>query len=61
MIVVTGASGPLGRLAIEHLLARGVPAAELAAVVRDPAKAADLAAKGVQLRQADYDVGTERV
>ncbi|ADD43575.1 SDR family oxidoreductase [Stackebrandtia nassauensis] len=55
MIVVTGASGPLGRLAIEHLLARGVPAAELAAVVRDPAKAADLAAKGVQLRQADYD------
>jgi len=53
MIVVTGASGQLGRLVIEQLLAR-VPAAQIVAAVRSPAKAADLAARGVQVREADY-------
>lgn len=53
-IAVTGATGHLGRLAVDALLRRGVPAADLVAVVRDPAKAADLAAKGVQIRRADY-------
>jgi len=53
MIVVTGASGQLGRLVIEALLA-SVPAGQIVAAVRDPAKAADLAARGVQVRQADY-------
>ncbi|MFI5925727.1 SDR family oxidoreductase [Micromonospora sp. NPDC051543] len=52
---VTGATGRLGRLVIEHLLDTGVPAAEIAAVVRSPQKAADLAARGVEIRQADYD------
>ncbi|MEV1015289.1 SDR family oxidoreductase [Micromonospora sp. NPDC049801] len=52
---VTGATGRLGRLVIEHLLDAGVPAAEIAAVVRSPQKAADLAARGVEIRQADYD------
>ncbi|SFD37784.1 SDR family oxidoreductase [Paracidovorax konjaci] len=53
MIVVTGASGQLGRLAIEALL-RSVPASGIVAAVRNPAKVADLAARGVVVRQADY-------
>jgi len=53
MIVVTGATGQLGRLVIQSLL-KQVPAAEIIAAVRNPAKAADLAALGVQVRQADY-------
>ncbi|WJK41289.1 SDR family oxidoreductase [Solwaraspora sp. WMMA2056] len=55
MITVTGASGHLGRLVVTDLLDRGVPAGEIVAVVRDPAKAADLAARGVQVRVGDYD------
>jgi NAD(P)H dehydrogenase (quinone) len=53
MIVVTGATGQLGRLVIENLL-RTEPAASIVAVVRDPARAADLSNRGVQVRQADY-------
>ncbi|WP_405692927.1 SDR family oxidoreductase [Streptomyces sp. NBC_01185] len=53
-IVVTGATGQLGRLAIERLLAT-VPAESVAAVVRDREKAASLAARGVEIRVADYD------
>ncbi|CAN5432047.1 SDR family oxidoreductase [soil metagenome] len=53
MIVVTGASGQLGRLVIDALL-KTVPASEVVAAVRTPAKAADLAARGVQVRHADY-------
>lgn len=53
-IVVTGATGELGRLVIDQLLAT-VPATEIAAVVRDEAKAAPLAARAVELRVADYD------
>lgn len=54
MIVVTGATGQLGRLVI-HSLLRRVPADGIVAAVRHPDKAADLAALGVQVRQADYD------
>jgi len=54
MIAVTGATGHLGRLAIENLLDRGVPAGEIVAIARNPEKAQDLAARGVQVRQADY-------
>lgn len=54
MIAVTGASGALGRLAVEALLECGGPATDVVAVVRDPGKVADLAGKGVQVRQADY-------
>ncbi|BDM70182.1 hypothetical protein HEK616_36690 [Streptomyces nigrescens] len=54
MLIVTGATGQLGRLVVEHLLEL-VPADQVAAVVRDPGKAADLAARGIQLRTADYD------
>ena len=53
MIAVTGATGQLGRLVIDALLKR-TSAEELVAVVRSPAKAADLAALGVQVRQGDY-------
>lgn len=54
MIAVTGATGQLGRLVIESLLRRGVSPSELVAVVRSPEKAADLAARGVAVRRADY-------
>ncbi|MGW6951065.1 SDR family oxidoreductase [Streptomyces xanthophaeus] len=53
-IVVTGATGSLGRLVIEELLER-VPAERIAVVVRDKEKAADLAARGIDVRIADYD------
>ncbi|MFJ9181709.1 SDR family oxidoreductase [Streptomyces sp. b84] len=53
-IVVTGATGALGRLVVEALLT-SVPAGEVVAVVRDKEKAATLAARGVELRIADYD------
>jgi len=53
MIALTGATGQLGRLVLTALLAK-VPAASIVAVVRNPAKAADLAALGIVLRQADY-------
>lgn len=53
MIVVTGASGQLGRLVIQSLL-KTVPAAGIVAAVRQPAAVADFAALGVQVRQADY-------
>ncbi|MBP1204848.1 NAD(P)H dehydrogenase (quinone) [Duganella sp. 1411] len=54
MIIVTGATGQLGRLVIASLL-KTTPAAHIVAAVRDVAKAADLAAQGVQVRRADYD------
>jgi NAD(P)H dehydrogenase (quinone) len=54
-IVVTGATGQLGRRVIESLLARGVAAGDLVAAVRSPEKAARFAARGVQVRVADYD------
>ncbi|GGV92838.1 NAD(P)-dependent oxidoreductase [Streptomyces gelaticus] len=53
-IVVTGATGELGRLVVEQLLTT-VPASEIAAVVRNEEKAAPLAARDVELRVADYD------
>ena len=56
MIVITGATGKLGQHVIASLLT-SVPAASIIAAVRNPAKAADLAALGVQVRQADYNDG----
>ena len=54
MIVVTGAAGQLGRLVIAELLHK-LPPSEIVAAVRNPAKAQDLAARGVGVRLADYD------
>ncbi|MFF8671367.1 NAD(P)H-binding protein [Streptomyces sp. NPDC015242] len=53
-IVVTGATGHLGRHVVEQLLEK-VPAEQITAVVRDTAKAADLAARGVRIARADYN------
>ncbi|RDI66271.1 SDR family oxidoreductase [Nocardia pseudobrasiliensis] len=52
-VAVTGASGQLGRLVVEALLRRD--AGPVVAIVRDPAKVADLAERGVEVRQASYD------
>lgn len=49
-IGITGATGQLGRKVVASL-SRHRPAEEIVAIVRDPAKAADL---GVAVRQADY-------
>jgi NAD(P)H dehydrogenase (quinone) len=54
MIAITGASGQLGRLVIAELLKKE-PASEIVAVVRNPAKVADLAALGIAVRAAAYD------
>ncbi len=53
MIAITAATGQLGQLVVEQLLAK-VPARQIVAVVRNPAKAAALAARGVTVRQGDY-------
>lgn len=54
MIVVTGATGQLGRLVIASLLKK-VPAADIVAAVRNVEKAKDLAETGIQVRYADYN------
>ena len=53
-ILVTGASGQLGRLVVDDLLTRGVPAADIVATARNTDSLADLAARGVDVRRADY-------
>lgn len=52
-LLVTGAAGQLGRRVVEILLASN--AASIIATTRDPSKLADLAAKGVEVRAADFD------
>ena len=52
-IVVTGATGHLGRHVIEQLLEK-VPADQITAVVRDAEKASGFAARGVKIAVADY-------
>lgn len=51
---VTGASGKLGNLVLDDLLGK-VAASDIVALARDPGKLADYAAKGVNVRAADYD------
>ncbi|MBC2901184.1 SDR family oxidoreductase [Streptomyces cupreus] len=53
-IVVTGATGHLGRHVVEQLLEK-VPADQVTAVVRTPEKADDLAERGVRIAVADYN------
>jgi NAD(P)H dehydrogenase (quinone) len=53
MIVVTGATGQLGRLVVEGLVNQ-VPVEQIAVVVRDPAKAVRFGELGVEVRVADY-------
>ena len=47
---MTGATGFLGRYLVDGLLARG---ARVIGVVRNPGRVPELAARGVELRQAD--------
>src|SRR4030088_1077208 len=51
---VTSASGHLSRLAVQDLLARGVPSSDIVAIVRTRDKVAELAQRGVDVRVADY-------
>jgi len=52
--MVTGATGPLGSAVVESLLKKA-QAGNIAVLVRDPAKAAGLKAKGVDVRVGDYN------
>jgi len=55
-VIVTGASGQLGRLVLKELLdIRGVPADQIIATTRTPGHLAEFAARGVQVREADFD------
>jgi NAD(P)H dehydrogenase (quinone) len=53
-VVVTGATGQLGRLTVEALLRRGVPASDVVATGRDVTGIKDLAERGVVVRRADF-------
>jgi NAD(P)H dehydrogenase (quinone) len=53
-VVVTGATGQLGRLTVEALLRRGVPAPDVVATGRDVTGIKDLADRGVVVRRADF-------
>jgi NAD(P)H dehydrogenase (quinone) len=54
-VVVTGATGKLGRHVVESLLERGVSASQITAVGRSTDRIADLAARGVKVVAADYN------
>jgi NAD(P)H dehydrogenase (quinone) len=61
-ILITGASGQLGRRVIHHLLERRhVPPAQIIAATRSPEALADLAARGVAVRRADFDDQTSLI
>ena len=53
-ILITGATGQLGRLVVESLLERNVPAGQIVAAGRNAAKLEELAGLGVQTRTLDY-------
>jgi NAD(P)H dehydrogenase (quinone) len=54
-LLVTGAAGQLGRAVLHHLLETSkVAAGDVVAASRDTSKLADLAAKGVETRKADF-------
>lgn len=55
MILVTGATGNLGKSTIEFLLKKGVAPNNIAALVRNEDKAIDLKEKGITIRIGDYD------
>ena len=53
MILITGASGTLGKLVTEEAL-KVFPAEDIAVSVRDASKVQHLADKGVTVREADF-------
>ena len=54
-ILVTGATGNFGKTTIDFLLKKGIEAKNISALVRDEAKAVELAEKGIQIKVGDYD------
>jgi NAD(P)H dehydrogenase (quinone) len=54
LIVVTGASGHFGRLTVEALRRRGVPAEQIIPTGRRIETLGDLAGQGMSVRRADY-------
>ncbi|MFD0764649.1 SDR family oxidoreductase [Mucilaginibacter lutimaris] len=54
MILVTGATGNLGKATINALLEKGVAPHNITALVRDEAKSAELKSKGLQIKPGDY-------
>src|SRR5690349_16795281 len=54
MIIVTGATGQLGRAIVESLVRR-IPASKVGASCREPAEASSLAALGVRVRRGDFE------
>lgn len=54
-LVITGATGQLGRLVVESLIARGTAPAEILATGRDPRRLAALESLGVRVAELDYD------
>lgn len=55
MIVITAASSHYGRLVLDELLSRGIPADQLVATSRDTSSLEDYAAQGLEVRPADYN------
>ncbi|MGS2738493.1 NAD(P)H-binding protein [Sinomicrobium sp. M5D2P17] len=53
-ILVTGATGVVGKSTVEHLLKKGVPASQIIGLSRKRENLEDLAAKGVEIREGDY-------
>jgi len=53
-ILVTGATGAIGKSTIEHLLKKGVPSNQIIGLSRKKENLKDLAAKGVEIREGDY-------
>ena len=55
MILITGATGHFGAATIDFLIKKSISAKNIAALVRDEAKAGDLKAKGVTILEGNYD------
>ncbi|RFM36495.1 SDR family oxidoreductase [Chitinophaga silvisoli] len=54
MILVTGATGNLGKATINSLLNRGIAPNDITALVRDESKSAELKSKGLHIKIGDY-------
>jgi len=55
MILVTGATGHFGKASIDFLLQKGINPNQISALARTAEKAADLKAKGIDVRIGDYE------
>lgn len=54
-ILITGATGQLGKSTINFLLQKGIAANQISALARDQAKAAELKSKGIDVKIGNYD------